>query len=684
MRIKSKYIVLAVKQSRLVLRIVFSLILIFFISNKCSRLRCQENIEKEEVKSVLVLFDFQPEYPFIELAKKTIHSTLKEHASFELEFYYEFMDLQNLADTFVKNQLVGLYSSKYKQKKVDLLIIQSEEVLEFWVKHQSLIFSNVPQLIVYDIEPEYLYHYRGYANIIGLPIKLNYLKSVKWLLDYKPSINEIVVVNGSSYADSDNVNIEPLVELKKRLNKHVKFTDWSIFSLNEIIEKARSLPENSMILYLTMFQDASGKKYRPYDALKKLANVSSVPVIGNYSQYIGTGTIGGYVFSIENASEQASHIAIKILEGNIDTNFNINPDQGNRFIFDHEALIRYGIPLSALPDNSLIRNRQYNIWERYKIEIIAIIVVFVILIVLIIYLINLSRRLNKTSLALSELNKNLEAEVQYQTEELRATNDSLKLEVEERKRIEKDLVKLNLQLKESNATKDRFFSIIAHDLRNPFNTILGFSDVLINDLESMDTNKLGKLLRIIKSQAKSTLELLENLLSWAQSQTGKIKYQPEIISLPEIIKQVIDVVRSSAQIKEIDISLKSSDINQIYADANMLRTIFRNMLTNAIKFTQKGGEISITCQFNQEKTEVEINIADNGVGMDEETKSKLFRIDTNASKDGTEKEKGSGLGLILCKTFVDKHKGKIWVESEQGKGSEFKISLPLESQKLSE
>jgi PAS domain S-box-containing protein len=248
-------------------------------------------------------------------------------------------------------------------------------------------------------------------------------------------------------------------------------------------------------------------------------------------------------------------------------------------------------------------------------------------------------------------------------------------DISERKKAELLLKERENQLRELNSTKDKLFSIIAHDLRSPFNTILGFSELLINSFKDLDVAESEKYLEIINSSAKSTLVLLDNLLAWAKSQTGQIIYNPERTSLSAITGEILEVSKSIAKIKNISVKYIQTDDVEVYADVNMLKTILRNLVSNAIKYTYTNGEITISAIQNQ--SNIEITVSDNGVGMSEDIRNKLFEIDTNITTTGTANEKGSGLGLILCKEFVEKHGGEIRVKSESGKGSDFIFSLPF-------
>jgi len=232
----------------------------------------------------------------------------------------------------------------------------------------------------------------------------------------------------------------------------------------------------------------------------------------------------------------------------------------------------------------------------------------------------------------------------------------------------------NKKLEELNSMKDAFFKIIAHDLRAPFNTILSYTE-LLNDKESEITEeeRLQCLIDIEKT-ARQNYQLLENLLLWSRSQTGKLEFIPEDLNLFEIVQENIFLLEQTAKKKSINLK---NDVNKeiyIYADENMLNTIMRNLLSNALKYSNVNGDVSILVE--EEEKNIKICVADNGIGIDPKILNKLFSIASIQSKGGTLGEKGSGLGLIICKDFIEKHGGKIWVETEIGFGSKFIFTIP--------
>jgi signal transduction histidine kinase len=240
--------------------------------------------------------------------------------------------------------------------------------------------------------------------------------------------------------------------------------------------------------------------------------------------------------------------------------------------------------------------------------------------------------------------------------------------------LENKIKERTQELEKAIMMKDIMFSVIAHDLRSPFNTILGFTELLIENIRKYDIEKTEKHLSSINSQAKNTYNLLDNLLNWAKSQTGQNAFNPVACNFSEICNVVIEQLKDSAKIKQISLNCFYSIDAFVYADKNMVETILRNIISNAIKFTEPNGDIDISTRLIHQF--LEITISDTGIGLNENIKLNLFDLDFNNPQMGTANEKGTGLGLVLCKDFVEKNGGTIWVENKTGKGTEFKFTLP--------
>mgnify|MGYP003624971355 CR=1 FL=1 len=248
--------------------------------------------------------------------------------------------------------------------------------------------------------------------------------------------------------------------------------------------------------------------------------------------------------------------------------------------------------------------------------------------------------------------------------------------------LEEELTRQKIQIEEQkkeletlNATKDKFFSIIAHDLKNPFASLIGASDFLVSSSNDLSKEQMANFLNIINSSAKQGYRLLENLLEWSRMQTGIIAWQPEQVDMWDLVNEVVNLLRGSAETKQIHLEARVNEDLSAFVDPNMINTVVRNLVSNAIKFTPRGGEVIV--ESKQLKGSIEITIRDNGIGIKADDIAKLFRIDEQLVQNGTENETGTGLGLILCKEFIDKHKGEIYVKSEPNKGSSFIFTLPM-------
>ncbi len=257
--------------------------------------------------------------------------------------------------------------------------------------------------------------------------------------------------------------------------------------------------------------------------------------------------------------------------------------------------------------------------------------------------------------------------LQKQKINLKEANNLLMLQKKEIETVAKELEK-------ANETKDKFFSIIAHDLRSPFTTILGFSNILLESHEEFDKESLETFLSKIKNGSETALILLENLFSWARANSGNIKFSPKSIELEPLVNLVCNLYESGANSKNIELKCLVYPSTQIFADEEMLRTILRNLVSNALKFTKAQGTIEVATKNEESKTV--ILVKDNGIGMSKNQVNSLFELNKKTVTRGTSGERGTGLGLVLCYEFVNKHKGSILVSSEEGIGTEVRVILP--------
>jgi len=265
----------------------------------------------------------------------------------------------------------------------------------------------------------------------------------------------------------------------------------------------------------------------------------------------------------------------------------------------------------------------------------------------------------KTHLRIRDLQQRLE----HQNTLLQENNTRLQQEIPERKRAE-------TALREANASKDTFFSIISHDLRSPFSAVLGLSETVIHYIDEYTKEEIRDSMLRIQSSSEAVYSLLENLFAWSRLQRGVLQYRPIVISLHDIVEENLALFNMQADQKQLTLTHSVQEGLKAYADGNMLNTIIRNLVSNALKFTESGGSIEISGQDRGEH--VEVAVSDTGAGIPPQDIQKLFRIDAQYANIGTGGERGTGLGLNLCHDLVERNGGKMWVKSSLGKGTTFK------------
>ena len=294
---------------------------------------------------------------------------------------------------------------------------------------------------------------------------------------------------------------------------------------------------------------------------------------------------------------------------------------------------------------------------------------------------NETRELKQKYFQLKKQYCRIAAVLKHIEEELESAQRELSINIEKEnigaEKLIVALKKQNKQLRKFNNTKDKFISIIAHDLKSPFNSIIGFSRLLHQKIHTEHYDKAKEIAGIILHSANSAMELLQDLMEWALIQTENIEFKPEKIILSDVVKQIEVLFADVIDQKGIAFQNELSEEISIYADQEMISVVLRNLISNAIKFTDKGGKITVSAKHAPHK--VIISVADTGMGIPDNRLKDLFLIDKCYKRNGTNKEGGTGLGLILCKEFIEKHKGKIWVKSKVGVGSTFLISIPTDN-----
>lgn len=285
---------------------------------------------------------------------------------------------------------------------------------------------------------------------------------------------------------------------------------------------------------------------------------------------------------------------------------------------------------------------------------------------------------------------NVFLDLYHQRVKLEEKNEALEREIEQRQQAETSLRQANTRLSDLNADKDKLFSIISHDLRSPFQTLLGNTELMVELLDHLSKTDIQDMADSIYRSAKTAFNLLDNLLTWSRLQQGRIQYDPSSVSLNELVENTIALLNDKAHSKHIELGHTIESGLAVYVDEYMVDTVIRNLTSNALKFTPAGGRVTLSVHRNGHNSEdperewVEVMVTDTGVGISEEDINKLFRSDVHHTTTGTAKETGTGLGLVLCQEMVAKNGGRIWVESEENKGTTVIFTVPVTNYTCSE
>jgi len=601
-----------------------------------------QNLNKTEDKSILVLHSYHQGLEWTDNTSKGIQSVFQNKDDYGLIF--EYMDTKRNYSKEYFTVLTQIYKAKAKKNSYDAIITSDNAAFDFMREHSTEYYPGVPIIYcgVNNLDTAVL---KDVPHFYGYDEKVDYQQTISAISKVFPKRKNILIINDNT-ATGKAIRKE-LIKVIPEFENQLNFEFYSDFNLQDIRQKVASLDDTWAIYLLVINRDKDGNFISYKKGISNIQDVSKVPIFGSWDFYENKGLFGGKITRGFDQGEHAGLMAEAIIQnGESMYRSQINMVH-NKYVFDYIEMQKFGITRSDLPEDIIIINEPEE--NEY---IIQTILAISILLVLIVILLSIRLYLKKRRA------KKLQGLVDEKTIQL------------------KDVI---LVLKELNVKKDRFLSIMSHDLKGPFNSILGFSRLLDKEFESLTKEEQKKFITKINGGLENTFKLLESLLSWTYAQSDTIEFDAQRHDISLLTKEIIDVLNFSAEQKSIQIKNKLPSSIYVTADKNMLSTIIRNLIFNAIKFTPRKGEIEIKLSdFSNEnhKSFLAYSVKDNGVGMSKEKQSHLFDIGEVSSTNGTDNEPGSGLGLILCKDFTDKHGGELWVESEPNNGSKFIFTLP--------
>ncbi len=596
---------------------------------------------------------------FSEIAKRYINTSLSSSMDYALKALSLADSLGNkhlIAEAYNRAGTVYYYLNNYE--KAIFYIIQSLKIRENLDELPEIASSYTNLAVMYMALQEYnksIYYNTksielkkklgitknlgvNYNNMMIFYQKVNdWTNSLYWgykTLDYNKKVKDL-----QSVADA-YLNIGEIYHKQKHYNRALKNYQKALAtsaSLNNTFTKTLLL-NNLVQLYLDLQEPAIAYSYLQKEE-EILNNYYNSTVLQGFYK-----NLSAYYKSIRDYGNAYKYL--KIASAYQDTSRKKNAYDkilGMQKSYDSQ-IMEYQI--RTLKQNQLIKQLKL---KKGRIRVLELGIFSILLFVLVLFTVWAFKRLKRLKNELDLRNKSLEeANIRlFETEK---------------------------ELKTLNQTKDKFFSIIAHDLINPFQPILGLSELLVTDLERLSDEDIKKYASLIKDSAMRLFNLLSNLLKWTQAQTGRLNYDPENIYLSELVNEILSFYKENARLKSIHL-LNHIDKNiLVYADRELVSAIIRNLVSNAIKFTNTNGYVKIDAVVK--KDFVEVSVEDNGTGIDPVRLEKIFSLESAISTRGTQNEEGTGLGLILCKEFVEKNGGKIHVSSRKDKGTVFYFTLP--------
>lgn len=583
-------------------------------------------------KKVLILNSYTPQYQWTHDQVQGIREALDGHIENE-KIHIEFLAGRRfLNDTEYFKKLVALFRYKYADEFPDVIITTDDYALNFLLSIKEELFTNVPVVFAgLNIMNQEIYKNR--QNITGILEGLEAKRNIELIQNLHPETKEIILLSDLT-SFGQMIKEEALAEIKEMNLKNVKITIWDDYTLNELFVNTSQLKKGTVILLLAVHQDKVGRYFSFFTELKKMSDLSSIPIYGMWgSLLIGNGVVGGYMTNAIEHGKDAGNMALEILRGRSVEDIPIVDKTGFYPEFDFNILTKFKIDLSQLPTNSKIHHYPNNIYEEIRVPLAigtgTLIFLFFMVIVL-------DRLVKKRTEELSRK----EQEARKNADKLRATNETL----------------------------NDFVGIVSHDIRSPLSTITSLLEVLEQEPEAVK-----EVTPIIKKSAKKCFSLVNDILDITAIRSGKVKIELKTIRFKELAMKALFEVSHFAKSKQVEIKVDIDEYLKVEADPDRLEQVLINLLSNAIKFSNKGSSIHLIA--HEEQDDIHISVSDNGVGVPKDLIPKLFLKNVKTTREGTSGEQGTGFGLPLSFDIIKEHGSILMVQSEENKGSTFSFNL---------
>lgn len=572
-------------------------------------------------------------------------STLQQ-SELPLDIFIEHMDTKRIPRERLFPALAALYTKKYTSP-IDVIIVADDNALDFVLAYRQTLFPGIPVVFcgINDYAKAHRIHALGFT---GLTETVDIKRTLELILKLHPGAKQVLAI--ADAASTAALHLNNYHAATAQISTHVEFGELSNWTFDELGRTLANLPRDTVLLYLSISRDREGNLPPPSGVTRFLTEHTDLPLYTLWETHLGQGFVGGFIADGTLHGRRTAELALRILQGEPVHNLPVVDNIGNRPIFDYRALMTYHLAVKQLPENSLILNEPQSFYYRHYKKIWAIFIFLLLqstIIVVLLYLINKARKQERS--ILQHVNTELEQRVSMRTKELKLRTQ--------------DLENYNNEL-------DQFNYVASHDLQEPVRNLISYSTLLKEDLGEELSEDVEEDLYYITTAAERMQHLVQDLL--ALSRAGRATVKKEPVWLDDCVDNALDALRM--RIEETHAVIHRQPLPMISGDATLLTQLYQNLLGNALKFVGASQpEIHLTAESTGDMWT--FGMRDNGIGIEPEYAEQIFkpfkRLHGLAEYDGT------GIGLSICQKAVERHGGRIWVDSRPGEGCCFQFTLPI-------